>query len=163
VGIFRRLFRLGVLPAELRTQVDAEGILAVFENLPVTYRFSGRVPGHVAVGQVRPYSGALAFTSVRALGTLAWVPNTGGKAMDVPWTTGDDGAVHVTIHPDGVKIAIDLERVSPGEFTGTQSLDYKCPLAPEVLARLPKLEFGFDIPREYVLKLAGVPVRPKKA
>lgn len=162
MGFFRRLFRLGVLPADLRSQLEAEGVIAVFENLPVAYHFSGHVPGKSAVAEVRPYSGALGFSHERALGTMSLAPNTAGKAMDVPWTTGDDGSVHVKIHPDGVVITIDLERVSPGEFQGAQRIEYKCPLSPEFLAKLPKLSFGFDIPREHVLRLAGVPVRPKK-
>jgi len=62
-----------------------------------------------------------------------------------------------------VHIAIDLARVSPDEFTGTQALDYRQPLPPTVLAAIPARSFGFDIPREYALRLAGVPVRPRKA
>jgi hypothetical protein len=162
-GFFRRLFHLGTLPVELRSQLEAERMLGDFENLKVDYRFNGHVPGLVAVGQWRGYSGALAFTEQRLVGTLTvLLPGSAGKAVDVPWGTGDKGAVHVTIHPAGVSVAIDLEKVSPGEFTGTQSLEYVCPLPAELLAKLPKLEFGFDIPREYVLRLAGVPVRPKK-
>ena len=41
----RKLLRDGGLPAELRTQVDAEGIIYLAEYLPVTRRFSGTVPG----------------------------------------------------------------------------------------------------------------------
>jgi hypothetical protein len=68
----------------------------------------------------------------------------------------------VTVDSAGVRVDIDLARVSPSEFTGTMSLDYRQPLTAEVLALMPKKTFGFDIPREYVLRLAGVPVRPPK-
>ena len=161
-GFFRKLFRLGVLPDALRTELEPEGLLAVFENVTVRYRFSGHVPGLVSALDMRAYSGSLVVTKVRLAGTLSVLPGSAGKAVDVPWTTGDDGAVHVTIDEAGVRVAIDLARVSPSEFTGTQSLDYRQPLSAELLAQLPKRNFGFDIPREYALRLAGVPVRPPK-
>ena len=162
-GFFRRLFGLGVLPDALRAELESEGILAVFENVKVRYRFSGHVPGLIAALDVRAYSGSLVVTRVRLAGTLSVFPGpVAGRAVDVPWTTGDDGAVHLTINEAGVHIAIDLTRVSPSEFSGTQSLEYLQPFTPELLAQLPKTSFGFDIPREYALRLAGVPVRPPK-
>jgi hypothetical protein len=162
-GFLRRLFRLGVVPDALRAELEPEGMLAVFENVAVRYRFSGHVPGLISAGEVRAYSGALVVTGSRLAGTLSVLPGSAGRAIDVPWTTGDDGAVHLTIDETGVHIAIDLARVSPSDFTGTQTLDYVQPLSAELLAQLPKRSFGFDIPREYALRLAGVPVRPPKA
>ena len=162
-GFFRRLFRLGVLPDAMRAELAPEGILAVFENIPVSYRFSGHVPGLISAGEVRAYSGALVVTGARLAGTLSVLPGSAGRAIDVPWTTGDDGAVRLSVDESGVHIAIDLARVSPDEFTGTQALDYRQPLPPTVLAAIPERSFGFDIPREYALRLAGVPVRPRKA
>ena len=161
-GFFRKLFRLGALPDAVRTELEPEGILAVFENIAVSYRFSGHVPGLISAGEVRAYSGALVVTGARLVGTLSVLPGSAGRALDVPWTTGDDGAVQLTIDGSGVHIAIDLARVSPGEFTGTQSLNYRQPMTTELLAQLPKTSFGFDIPREYALRLAGVPVRPPR-
>jgi len=160
---FRRLFKLGVLPDAMRAELEPEGILAVFENVAVRYRFSGHVPGLISAGEVRAYSGSLVVTGSRLTGTLSVLPGLAGRAIDVPWTTGDDGAVHLTIDEAGVHIAIDLARISSAEFTGTQTLDYAQPLPAELLAQLPKRSFGFDIPREYALRLAGVPVRPPKA
>lgn len=161
-GFFRKLFRVGVLPDALRAELEPEGILAVFENIPVSYRFSGHVPGLVSALEVRAYSGALVVTGARLAGTLSVAPGTAGRAVDVPWTTGNDGAVLLSIDETGVHIAIDLARVSPSEFTGTQTLDYRQPLGVELLAQIPKKSFGFEIPREYALRLAGVPVRPPK-
>ena len=162
-GFLRRLFRLGVVPDALRAELEPEGILAVFENVKVRYRFSGHVPGLISALEVRAYSGSLVVTKVRLAGTLSVFPGSAGKAVDVPWTTGDDGAVHVTIDETGVRVEIDLARVSPTEFSGTQSLDYRQPVTPELLAQIPKKSFGFDIPREFALRLAGVPVRPPKS
>lgn len=162
-GFLRKLLRLGVVPDALRAQLEPEGIVAVFENIAVRYRFSGHVPGLVSALEVRAYSGSLVVTRTRLAGTLSVLPGSAGRAVDVPWTTGDDGAVHLSIDETGVHIAIDLARVSSPEFTGTQALEYRQPLSPEVLALIPKKTFGFDIPREYALRLAGVPVRPPKA
>jgi hypothetical protein len=159
-GFFRKLFRLGVLPDALRAELEPEGILAVFENIPVRYRFSGRVPGLVSALEVRAYSGSLVVTRMRLAGTLSVLPGAAGRAVNVPWTTGDDGAAQLTVDETGVRIAIDLSRVSPSEFTGTQTLEYAQPFSADLLAQIPKTSFGFDIPREYVLRLAGVPVRP---
>ena len=73
-GFFRRLFRLGVLPDAMRAELAPEGILAVFENIPVSYRFSGHVPGLISAGEVRAYSGALVVTGARLAGTLSVLP-----------------------------------------------------------------------------------------
>jgi hypothetical protein len=39
------------------------------------------------------------------------------------------------------------------------SLHYKTPLSDEVLARLPKRSFGFDVPPKFVYSACGVPNR----
>jgi len=161
-GFFRKLFRLGVLTDALRAELEPEGILAVFENVKVRYRFSGRLPGLVSALDLRAYSGALVVTRARLVGTLSVVPGSAGRAIDVTWATGDDGAARLTIDESGVHLEIDLARISPSEFTGTQTLEFLQPLSAEVLGAIPKRSFGFDIPREYVLRLAGVPVRPSK-
>jgi hypothetical protein len=142
--------------------LEPEGILAVFENIPVRYRFSGRVPGLVSAGELRAYSGSLVVTRTRLAGTLSVLPGAAGRAVNMPWTTGDDGATQLTVDETGVRMAIDLSRVSPSEFTGTQTLEYAQPFSADLLAQIPKTSFGFDVPREYVLRLAGVPVRPPK-
>ena len=154
-GFFRRLFHVGDVPEALRSELAAEGITAEFPNLAVGYRFSGRVPGLVALLEKKGYAGLLVFTSQRVVGTLT--PGA-GRAVDIPWTTGDDGAVQVTIDADGLHVEIDLPRVDPS-FEGTQSLHYKVVFSEAFLDSLPKRKFGFDIPREFVLGLAGVPVR----
>jgi len=161
-GFFQKLFRVGGVPEELRAQLESEGLLGSFEYIPVHYRFSGHVPGLVSLGERRSYGGALLFTTQRIVGTLSVIPGAAGRAIDASWTTGDAGAVHLTIDEAGAHVTIDdLSRVSP-EFSGSQSLDYAQQLPAELLTRLPKRDVRFDIPREYVLRLAGVPVRPPK-
>jgi hypothetical protein len=80
--ILRRMLRIGKLPADMRAEVESEGILHLAEFLPVTFRFSGSVPGMVAKGNIRRYVGALVITSRRVLGTLSTVPKVAGRAID---------------------------------------------------------------------------------
>jgi hypothetical protein len=41
----RKLLGIGKLPDESRAEVQAEGIIHLAEYVPVTRRFTGRVPG----------------------------------------------------------------------------------------------------------------------
>ena len=41
----RRLFGIGKLPADVRAEVEAEGIIYLADYVPVTRRFSGAIPG----------------------------------------------------------------------------------------------------------------------
>jgi hypothetical protein len=157
-GFFSRLLHLGPTPESLREHLGSESIIARFEHVRVRYRFSGRVPGLVSLLDRSSFSGALIFTGARVFSTIS---QTAGPLLDVPWTKGADGSAQVSIDQTGVHVVIDLQRVDP-DFSGSQSFDYRQPLTPELLAQLPKLNLGFDIPRESVLRLAGVPVRNAK-
>ena len=88
----RKLFGIGKLPADLRTQVEAEGLLYLAEYVAVTRRFSGVIPGMRASHSVGSYVGSLAFTSQRVLGTLSVVPKLAGRAIDVRWDQAQAGA-----------------------------------------------------------------------
>jgi hypothetical protein len=83
--ILRRMLRIGALPDDMRAQVDAEGVLFLAEFVPVTYRFSGSVPGKTAAKEIRSHIGALVLTSQRVLGTLSAVPKRAGRAIDQRW------------------------------------------------------------------------------
>ena len=56
----RKLLRIGGLPDELRAEIEAEGVLYLAEYVPVTRRFSGKIPGKRAHGDVSSYVGSLA-------------------------------------------------------------------------------------------------------
>ena len=88
----RRVLRIGKLPDDVRAQVDAEGVMLLTEFVPVTYRFSGSVPGKSANKEIRSYVGALVLTSQRVLGTLAAVPKCAGRAIDQRWDAPQHGA-----------------------------------------------------------------------
>ena len=71
-----KLFGIGKLPEDMRAGLEAEGALHVYEGVPATYEFSGKLPGLFVKGtNTRRYSGAIALTKKRILGTLSVVPN----------------------------------------------------------------------------------------
>jgi hypothetical protein len=153
----RKLLRIGKLPADLRQQVDAEGILHLAEYVSVVARFTGRVPGRRSVGLVRGYGGSLVLTSQRVLGTLSAVPGKGGRAVDHRWSDHAGGAVTGTLSGEGLLLDIpDLSRVDP-EFSGTFSLTYKSTLPADTLLRLPTTTIAFDVPPKFVYSALGIP------
>ena len=154
----RKLLRVGGLPEELRTQVDAEGIIYLAEYLPVTRRFSGSVPGKKAKTDISSYVGSLAISSQRVLGTLSSVPKLAGRTIDQRWDATQDGPVKADISDTGVHIEVDIGEVDP-KFDGHLSLNYKTPIPEDVLMRLPRRSLAFAVPPEYVLRAVGVPAR----
>src|SRR5919108_1855017 len=74
----RKLFGIGKLPDDLRAEVEAEGIIHLAEYVPVTCRFSGKVPGRRAARSISSYVGSLALTNQRVLGTLSSIPKLAG-------------------------------------------------------------------------------------
>ena len=154
----RKLLRVGGLPAELRTQVDAEGIIYLAEYLPVTRRFSGSVPGKKAKTNISSYVGSLAISSQRVLGTLSSVPKLAGRTIDQRWDATQSGPVKADISDTGLHIEVDIGEVDP-KFHGRLSLNYKTEIGEEVLTRLPRRSLAFEVPPEYVLRAVGVPAR----
>ena len=149
----RKLLRIGELPAELRTQVDAEGILFLAEYLPVTRRFSGSVPGKRANTNISSYVGSLVITPQRVLGTLSSVPKLAGRTIDQRWDAPQSGPVKADISNTGLHIEVNPK------FHGHLSLNYKTPIPDDVLMRLPRRSLAFEVPPEYVLRAVGVPAR----
>src|ERR1700736_3869626 len=111
--ILRRMLGIGKLPDDMRAQVDAEGVMFLAEFVPVTYRFSGAVPGKRAAKEIRGYVGALALTSQRVLGTLSNVPKRAGRAIDQRWDAPQTGTMTAEISSAGVKLGVDIGRVDP--------------------------------------------------
>lgn len=155
----RKLLRIGGLPAELRAEVEAEGVIYVAEYTPVTRRFSGKIPGKRAHGNVASYVGSLALTNQRVLGTLSTVPKLAGRTIDQPWGAPQSGTVTADISEAGLHLEVNISAVDP-RCEGQLSLQYKTPIPPEVLARLPRRSLAFDVPPEYVFRAVGVPYHP---
>jgi hypothetical protein len=155
----RKLLRIGGLPEELRAQLEAEGIIYLAEYVPVTRRFSGKIPGKRAKGDVSSYVGSLVLTNQRILGTLSSVPKLAGRTIDQRWDTAQSGTVTADITEAGLHLEVNISAVDP-RFEGQLSLQYKSPIPPDVLARVPRRSLGFDVPPEYVFRAVGVPYHP---
>jgi hypothetical protein len=154
----RRMLGIGKLPDDLKAQVETEGVIFLAEFVPVTRRFSGRVPGHVAKGNITSNVGALAITSQRVLGTLSSGPKRAGRTIDQRWDAEQSGPVTAEISSTGIKLQADIGLVV-ASFSGTLSLTYKTAIPQDALTMLPTRLLAFDVPPEYVLRAVGVPAR----
>jgi len=155
----RRWFGVGKLPADLRAQIKAEGIIYLAEYVAVTRRFSGSIPGLRSAGSIASYVGSLAFTTQRVLGTLSVVPKLAGRAVDVRWDAPQSGAARAEISSTGLQLELDVDDVDP-RFSGHLSMHFKADIPEEVLARLPLRSLAFDVPAEYVFRAIGVTYSP---
>lgn len=155
--VLRKMLGIGKLPDEMRAQVEAEGVLHLAEFVAVTFRFSGKVPGKTAKGNISGYVGALALTNQRVLGTLSSVPKKAGRTVDHQWHAAAGSMVTATLEESGLRLDVpDISVVDP-TFSGAVSLHYKSPLSADVLARLPQRSFAFDVPPKFVYSVVGVP------
>lgn len=155
----RRLLRIGGLPDELRADAAAEGIIHLAEYVPVTRRFSGKIPGKRAHGDVASYVGSLVLTNHRILGTLSTVPKLAGRTIDQRWDAEQSGTVTADLSEGGLHIEVNINAVDP-RFEGQLSLQYKTAIPPDVLMRVPRRSLAFDVPPEYVFRAVGVPYHP---
>ncbi|WP_197377185.1 hypothetical protein [Mycolicibacterium baixiangningiae] len=157
--LLRKLLRIGKLPEEMRTQVQAEGVLHLAEFVPVTRRFTGSIPGKRATGSVSGYTGALVLTRERVLATLSTVPGLAGRTIDQRWDAPAEGPVTVDVAPDGLHFEVDVHQVDP-RCKGQLTLHYKSAIPDDVLAGLPTRSLAFSVPPEWVFRAVGVPYRP---
>jgi len=155
----RKLLRIGGLPDELRADAEAEGIIHLAEYVPVTGRFSGKIPGKRAHGDVASYVGSLVLTNQRILGTLSTVPKLAGRTIDQRWDAEQSGTVTADLSEGGLHIEVNINAVDP-RFEGQLSLQYKTAIPPDVLMRVPRRSLAFDVPPEYVFRAVGVPYHP---
>jgi hypothetical protein len=155
----RKLLRIGKLPDELRAEVEAEGIIHLAEYVPVTRRFTGRVPGKRSAGDIASYVGSLVLTNQRVLGTLSSVPKLAGRTIDQRWDAPQRGAVKAELSETGLVLNVNVAEVD-ARCTGHLSLHYKDAIPAEVLMRLPRRSLAFDVPPEYVFRAVGVPYHP---
>jgi len=155
----RKLLRIGGLTDELRAEIEGEGIIYLAEYVPVTRRFSGKIPGKRAHGNVSSYVGSLVLTNQRILGTLSSVPKLAGRTIDQRWDAAQSGTVTADISEAGLHLEVNINGVDP-RCEGQLSLQYKTPIPADVLARVPRRSLAFDVPPEYVFRAVGVPYHP---
>jgi hypothetical protein len=155
----RRLFGIGKLPADVRAEVEAEGVIYLADYVPVTRRFSGAIPGLRSAHSVASYVGSLVFTSQRVLATLSSLPKLAGAVVDVSWDATQSGTATAEIMPNGLHVEADVDAIDQ-TFTGHLSLHYKLDVPADVLAALPRRSLTFEMPPDYVLRAVGVTYRP---
>lgn len=155
--ILRKLIGIGQLPDDMRAGLASEGIVHLAESVPVTFRFSGRVPGKTAKGNLRSYVGALVITDARVLATLSSAPKKAARAVDHRWSDPAGSMVTGTLDASGLTLDVpDISEVDP-TFSGGLSLHFKSPLSEDVLARVPQRQFTVDVPPRFVYSACGVP------
>lgn len=155
----RKIFGVGKLPAELRPDVEAEGVIYLAEYVAVTRRFRGAIPGLRSARSVASYAGSLVLTRQRALATLSTLPKLAGRAVDVRWDATQSGPAIIEISVTGLQVDLDLDAVNPA-LTGHLALHYKTTVPGDVLAGLPRRSLRFAVPPEYVFSAVGIPYRP---
>jgi hypothetical protein len=155
----RKLLRIGGLPEELRAEVEPEGTVYLAEYVSVTRRFTGKIPGKRAKGDIASYVGSLVLTNQRILATLSSVPKLAGRTVDQPWDAPQSGTVTADLSETGLQIDVNVGAVDP-RCEGQLSLHYKSPVAQDVLMRVPRRSLAFDVPPEYVFRAVGVPYHP---
>ena len=155
----RRLFGIGKLPADVRAEVEAEGIIYLADYVPVTRRFNGAIPGLRSAHSVASYVGSLVFTSQRVLATLSSLPKLAGAVVDVGWDATQSGTATAEIMANGLHVEAVVDEIDQ-TFTGHLSLHYKLDAPADVLAALPRRSLTFEMPPEYVLRAVGVTYRP---
>jgi hypothetical protein len=155
----RKLLRIGKLPDEMRAEVEPEGIIHLAEYIPVTRRFTGRVPGMRSKGSISSYVGSLVLTNQRVLATLSTVPKLAGRTIDLRWDAPQTGTVKAELTASGLLLEVNVDEVD-ARCTGHLSLHYKDPIPEDVLAGLPRRSLAFDVPPEYVFRAVGVPYHP---
>jgi hypothetical protein len=156
-GFLRNLSEVGKLPAELRGELEAEGVIFTAGRVGVSRHFSGHVPGVYSASGVSRYTGGFGFSVARIVATFPVRADPNLRAIDCPWDT-DKGPARVTISEKGLQLEIDLHGVDPA-FSGSMKLNYKKKIPDDVLGKLPVTALRFRMDPVFVYRAAGV--RPK--
>ena len=153
-GFLRSLSEIGKLPAPLREQLEAEGVIFSAGKVGVNRHFSGHVPGVYSASGVSRYRGAFAFSAARIVATFPARGDTQLRSIDCAWDT-DKGPARAAITDKGLNIEIDLHGVDPA-FSGSMKLNYKKKIPDEVLQELPATKLRFSVEPTFVYRAAGV-------
>jgi hypothetical protein len=155
--VFGFLRKLSNVPAELRAQLEAEGLIFVAARVGVTRHFSGHVPGVFSASGISRYVCAFAFSDARIVATFPARGDTNLRSIDCPWDT-NEGPAAATITKKGLLIDIDLHKVDHA-FSGSMKLHYRRTIPDAVLQKLPTTSLRFPVEPVFVYRAAGV--RPK--
>ncbi|ORW93927.1 hypothetical protein AWB92_12385 [Mycobacterium sp. IEC1808] len=156
-GFLRNWAEIGKLPAELREELDAEGVIFTAGRVGVSRHFSGHVPGVYSASGVARYAGGFGFSVARIVALFPVRADPNLRAVDCSWDS-DKGPARVTITEKGLRIEIDLHGVDPA-FSGSMKLNYRKTIPADVLEKLPTTSLRFRVDPVFVYRAAGV--RPK--
>ncbi len=145
---------MGKLPAELREQLEAEGVLFIADKVGVSRHFSGHVPGVYSSAGVSRYLGGFGFGAARIVATFPTRGDSNLRSIDCHWDI-DHGPARASITEKGLVIDIDLHGVDHA-FSGSMKLNYKKKLPEEVLEKLPTTALRFPVTPNFVYRAAGV-------
>jgi hypothetical protein len=148
---------IGKLPAEIREQLDAEGVIFTAGKVGISKHFSGHVPGVFSASGVSRYSGGFGFSAARIVATFPARGDANLRSIDCSWDS-NKGPATATITSKGLVIDIALHGVDPA-FSGTMKLNYKKKIPDEVLQQLPTSTLHFSVEPVFVYRAAGV--RPR--
>jgi hypothetical protein len=107
VGFLRNLSEIGKLPAELRGQLEAEGVIFTAGRIGVVRHFSGHVPGVYSSSGVSRYQGGFGFSNARIVATFPARGDANLRSIDCSWDT-DTGPGKATVTDKGLQIEINL-------------------------------------------------------
>jgi hypothetical protein len=145
------------VPAEIREQLEAEGLIFLAHKVGVSRHFSGHVPGVFSASGVSRYLGAFAFGAARIVATFPTRGDANLRSIDCPWDT-IEGPAAATISTKGLLIDMNLRGVDHA-FSGSMKLHYKRNIPDEVLQKLPNTTLRFPVAPVFVYRATGV--RPK--
>ena len=140
-GFLRNWSQLTNVPAELREQLEAEGLIFLALKIGVSRHFSGHVPGVFSASGVSGYTGAFAFSAARVVATFPTRGDTNLRSIDCAWDTNKGPATAIIT------------------MRGMMKLNYKRKIPDDVLQKLPTTSLRFRVDPVFVYRAAGV--RPK--
>jgi hypothetical protein len=157
LSLLRNLTEIGKLPADLRAELEAEGVIFTIGKVGVSRRFSGHVPGVYSAAGISRYSGGFGFSQARVVATFPARGDNKLRSIDCPWDSAQ-GPAQATITNKGLQIEIDLHGVDPA-FSGSLKLNYRKRIPDDVLEKLPATSVRYRVEPSFVYRAAGV--RPK--
>ena len=156
-GFLRGWSEVGNLSADLRDELEAEGVIFTAGKVGVVRRFSGHVPGVRSASGIARYTGGFGFSKARVVAIFPARGDTKLRCIDCPWDA-NRGPARATISDEGLQVEIDLHGVDPS-FSGSMKLNYKKTIPADALQQLPATSLRFRVTPDFVYRAAGV--RPK--
>lgn len=138
-----RLFGIGKMDSALRLALEAEGLVAFSEGIPVTLRRSGSMPGRLRFAGARSLSGALAVSKTRIVGTASYL-----KLIDTPFAAAaPEGSATLSFSSEGLNCELNLAQIQR-HWSGWIRIAFKRPFSAAELAELPCCELRFSVRAE---------------